>query len=160
MALQFRRVVTGHEKNGHAVVQIDDAAQVIKRNGIEISVIWTTNGLPVNNDGNEDEGKQDIPIIYPGGTVFRILEIKPGNPAMMHRTCSIDYGLVLEGEADMELDDKTMVHFKAGDVFVQRGTIHAWHNNGTVPTTIAFILIDAEPVNAGGKILGTLIPPH
>ena len=53
----------------------------------------------------------------------------------------------------MELDDKTMVHLKKGDVFVQRGTIHAWHNNSTALAIIAFVLIDAKPVSVGGKVL-------
>jgi mannose-6-phosphate isomerase-like protein (cupin superfamily) len=60
-----------------------------------------------------------------------------------HRTRTIDYALVLEGEIDMLLDD-TEVHVKAGDVLVQQGTNHAWVNNGTKPCRIAFILIDAK----------------
>ena len=155
MALKIRRVITGHDKKGHAIVQIDDTAKTSGRYGVETSVIWTTNGFPVNNDDNtKDEGEQqDGPIIYPGGTVFRIIEFNPGCPVMMHRTSSIDYGLVLKGEADVELDDKTMVHLKEGDVFAQRGTIHAWHNNSTAPAIIAFVLIDAKPVSVGNKVL-------
>ncbi len=154
MALKLRRVITGHDNNGHAVVQIDDIAQTNDSiSGVETSVIWSTDTLPVNNDGDKDQAKQDMPIIYQGGTVFRIIEFRPGCPVMMHRTSSIDYGLMLKGEADMELDDKTLVHLKTGDVFVQRGTIHAWHNNEKNPAIIAFILIDAKPVKAGGKVL-------
>src|SRR6185369_13721204 len=64
-----------------------------------------------------------------------------------HRTRSIDYALVLEGEIDMLLDD-TEVHVKAGDVLVQQGTNHAWVNNGEQPCRIAFILIDAKEPSA------------
>jgi gentisate 1,2-dioxygenase len=52
----------------------------------------------------------------------------------------------------MELDDET-VHLKAGDVLVQRGTIHNWVNKGTQPCVIAFTLVAAKPVTAGGKVL-------
>ena len=62
--------------------------------------------------------------------------------ANTHRTRSIDYAIVLDGEIDMLMDD-TEVHMKTGDVLVQQGTNHAWVNNGTRPCRIAFILIDA-----------------
>ena len=56
----------------------------------------------------------------------------------------------MSGEIDMELDGTT-VHLKAGDVLVQRGTIHNWVNKGTAPCVIAFTLVSAKPVTAGGK---------
>jgi mannose-6-phosphate isomerase-like protein (cupin superfamily) len=58
----------------------------------------------------------------------------------------------MSGEFDMELDD-FVVHLKAGDVLVQRGTIHNWVNRGAEPCVVAFVLIDAKPVEAGGKVL-------
>jgi quercetin dioxygenase-like cupin family protein len=61
----------------------------------------------------------------------------------------------MAGEIDMEMDG-AMIHLKAGDVLVQRGTIHNWINNGTAPCTIAFALIDAKPVTAGGKVLNAV----
>src|SRR5262249_167595 len=69
-----------------------------------------------------------------------------------HRTDSIDYATVISGEIDMELDG-TSVHLKAGDLLVQRGTIHNWVNKGTAPCVIAFVLVGAKPVTAGGKVL-------
>jgi quercetin dioxygenase-like cupin family protein len=72
-----------------------------------------------------------------------------------HRTDSIDYAVVLSGEIDMELTD-SVVHLKAGDVLVQRGTIHNWVNRGTQPCVIAFVLIDAKPVEADGKVLNAV----
>ena len=56
---------------------------------------------------------------------------------------------------DMQLDD-TEVHLRAGDVLVQRGTIHNWVNRGTVPCVIAFALVDAKPVTVGGKTLNAV----
>jgi mannose-6-phosphate isomerase-like protein (cupin superfamily) len=60
----------------------------------------------------------------------------------MHTTRTIDYGIVLSGELDLELDEGE-VHLTAGDVIVQRGTRHAWHNRGTVPCKVAFVLISS-----------------
>jgi oxalate decarboxylase/phosphoglucose isomerase-like protein (cupin superfamily) len=55
----------------------------------------------------------------------------------------------------MELDDST-VHLKAGDVMVQRGTIHNWVNRGTQPCVLAVVLVDAKSVEAGGKVLNAV----
>jgi quercetin dioxygenase-like cupin family protein len=69
-----------------------------------------------------------------------------------HRTESIDYAVVISGAIDMDLDG-TVVHLKAGDVLVQRGTIHNWVNRGTVPCIVAFVLVAAKPVERAGKSL-------
>ena len=84
-----------------------------------------------------------------GGSVFRVVEFGPGVAPRNHRTDSIDYAVVMSGEIDMEMDD-TVVHLKAGDVLVQRGTIHNWVNNGTEPCVIAFSLIASTGSTAVG----------
>ena len=154
MALQFRRVVTGHDETGRAVVKIDEIAEnlVSSRPGATVSVVWTTQGFPVDNTGNEDQGRRQTGTTLDNGTVFRLLELAPGSAPRNHRTDSIDYAVVMAGEIDMELDDTT-VHLKAGDVLVQRGTIHNWVNRGTLPCVIAFVLIAAKPVEVGGRVL-------
>ena len=80
MALQFRRVVTGHDVTGRAVVKIDEIAKnlVSARPGATASVVWTTEGFPVDNDGDEDEGRRKTGTTLDNGTVFRILEVAPG----------------------------------------------------------------------------------
>jgi len=154
MALQFRRVVTGHDETGRAAVKIDEVTQnlVSSRPGATASVVWTTQGFPVDNTGDEDQGRRQTGTTLDNGTVFRVLELAPGATPRNHRTDSIDYAVVMAGEIDMELDDTT-VHLKAGDVLVQRGTIHNWVNRGTVPCVIAFVLIAAKPVEVGGRVL-------
>jgi len=154
MALQFRRVVTGHDETGRAVVKIDEISRdlVSSRPGATASVVWTTQGFPVDNTGSEDQGRRPTGTTLDNGTVFRVLELAPGASPRNHRTDSIDYAVVMAGEIDMELDDTT-VHLKAGDVLVQRGTIHNWVNRGTVPCVIAFVLIAAKPVEVGGRVL-------
>src|SRR6201981_4026489 len=154
MALQIRRVVHGHDAPVRAIVKIDETAKnpVSSRPGATSCVVWTTQGFPVNNDTEEDEGLRKTGTTLANGTVFRVLELAPGVSPRNHRTDSIDYAVVMAGEVDMELDDAT-VHLKAGDVLVQRGTIHNWINRGTEPCVIAFVLISAKPVTAGGARL-------
>lgn len=154
MAINIRRVVTGHDENGRAKVLIDEQVKNVfsPRPGAEYSVIWSTDELPADNDGNEDPTGKKIGTTIPGGSVFRVVSFGPGVAPRNHRTDSIDYAVVISGEIDMTLDEET-VHLKAGDVLVQRGTIHNWINNGTEPCVIAFALISAKPVAAGGKTL-------
>ena len=156
MPLTVRRVITGHDASGKAVVAIDEVATHLfqGRAGATGCNVWTTEGFPVNNDGNDDAGqRKGVTTTIPNGTIFRILEFAPGLAPRNHRTDSIDYIVVMAGEIDMELDDTT-VHLKAGDVMVQRGTIHNWINNGKESCILAVILIDAKSVKAeNGKVL-------
>jgi len=157
MAFQVRRVVTGHDANGKAIVKIDEVITNTKtgRPGAQVAGIWTTEGFPVNNDGQDDAALRPVGTTLPGGTVFRVVEFSPGVQARNHRTDSIDYAVILSGEIDMEMDG-SWIHLKGGDVLVQRGTIHNWINKGTAPCVIAFILIDAKSVEAGGKVLNAV----
>lgn len=155
MQFPIRRVVTGHDKNGKAIVLYDEISKTAmsRRPGQTGCVVWTTEGFPIDNDGSNDDGAREVQTGLPNGTIFRINKLDPGVTPRMHRTDTIDYAIVMSGECDMEMDDGLMVHLKAGDVLVQRGTIHNWQNNGTEPCMIAFILIDAKPVEAAGKRL-------
>ena len=152
MAIHVRRVVTGHDENGKAVVKIDDAGQHVRSNRANMTqqLIWTTDDLPVRfSDEGADRGARGIGTTIKNGSVFRVIEFEPGVVPRNHRTDSIDYAVVISGEIDMEMDD-TVVHLKAGDVLVQRGTIHNWVNNGSAPCVIAFVLISAEGDTAVG----------
>ncbi len=155
MALQVRRVVTGHDSSGRAMVQIDEVSQNLRsaRPGATACVIWTSEGFPIDNTGTEDEGRRETGTTHENGTVFRILELQPGNTPRVHRTNSLDYAVIMKGEIDMELETGEITHLKAGDVVVQRGTVHNWINRGTEPCVIAFVLIAAKPVEVGGKVL-------
>jgi quercetin dioxygenase-like cupin family protein len=115
-------------------------------------VVWTTESFPVDNTGDADEGLRKTGTTLNNGTVFRVVEFARGVAPRVHRTDSVDYAVVMSGEIDMELDD-TVVHLKAGDVLVQRGTIHNWVNHGSEPCVIAFVLIVAKQVEVNGKVL-------
>lgn len=157
MALQVRRVITGHDATGKAIVVIDEVCKHVAsgRPGANAANIWTTEGFPANNDGSSDDGLRTVATTLANGTIFRVIEFSPGVERRMHRTDSIDYIVIISGEIDMELDDAT-VHLKAGDVMVQRGTIHNWVNRGTAPCVLAVVLVDAKPVEAGGKTLNAV----
>ena len=155
MTVHVRRVVTGHDGSGRAVVKIDEVAKnvISGRPGASSCVIWTTDAIPADNSGDADASAKKVGTTLPGGTVFRVVEFSPGVSARVHRTDSIDYAVVISGEIDMELEKGDEVHLKAGDVLVQRGTVHNWINRGETPCVIAFSLIDAKPASAGGKTL-------
>jgi quercetin dioxygenase-like cupin family protein len=157
MSLTVRRVVTCHDENGRAIVSIDETSKnvVQGRPGAHAAVIWTSEGFPVDNDGSADTSGRKVGSTVDNGTVFRVVSFGPGVTPRNHRTDSIDYATVISGEIDMELDG-TSVHLKAGDVLVQRGTIHNWVNKGTAPCVIAFVLVAAKPVTAGGKGLNAV----
>ncbi len=177
MVRPVRRVVTGHDSGGKAVIVIDgNAPNVrIRQHGTSSTQLWRTFATPADNTGAEDPALGDVPLSPPpGGSVFRIVEFMPETTIETpvegdtlartlgahqpegqafrhpgsHRTDSIDYAIVMSGEIDLWLDDeKDDVHVKAGDVVIQRGTNHAWVNRGDKPCQIAFILIDALPAD-------------
>jgi len=154
MSFQLRRVVTGHDSGGRAVVLYDEIAKEVttSRPGANACVVWTSQGFPVSNDGASDDAKRKVGTTLENGTVFRVVQFNPGVSPRNHRTDSIDYAVVMSGEIDMDIDG-AVVHLKAGDVLVQRGTIHNWINRGSEPCVIAFTLIAAKPASAGGKTL-------
>ncbi|MGC1464748.1 MAG: cupin domain-containing protein [Pseudolabrys sp.] len=155
MSLKIRRVVTGHDEHGRAKVLLDEQVKnvISKRPGHGASVIWSSRGFPADNDGDVDPSGDSIGTTIENGTVFRVISFGPGVMPRVHRTDSIDYAVVISGEIEMELEAGRSVHVKAGDVLVQRGTIHNWINKGTEPCVIAFTLVSAKPVTVGGKAL-------
>lgn len=175
-----RRVVTGHDAGGGAVVLEDGTPPVVIRSplqpGLAFHEIWNTSDMPMPIAAGFDEPTLKHSGTAPPrrGTVIRIVDLppegpdgpefdkeqartlfsavglaenadrhKPGRHPLMHRTASVDYGIVLSGEIVMLLDD-TEVHLKTGDVVVQRGTNHAWTNRTDRICRMAFILTDGR----------------
>ena len=153
--MKVRRVVTGHDAAGKAVVVIDelDAGQPVLGGQAHFSVVWTNVTSPADNDDATDRSRAPIGLVQKGGSVLRVVDIPPGVRSPLHRTDSLDYGIVLAGEIDLELDDGKITRLDAGDIVVQRGTIHAWINRGATMARMAFVLLDAKPATAGGRIL-------
>jgi len=162
-----RRIVTGH-REGRAVVLFDGAApnqKLRQASGLVSTLLWVTEETPADISRATDRSLREIGVPPPAdGTIFRMVDFPPESAARsreailkemgvsdqggarhaaMHRTRSVDYAIVLEGEIDMLLDDGE-VHLAAGDVLVQQGTNHAWVNRGTRPCRVAFVLVDAK----------------
>jgi quercetin dioxygenase-like cupin family protein len=157
MTLKIRRVVTGHDAQGRALVAIDEVCgNVISRRPNHAScVVWSTREFPADNGDERDGAAREVATTDPNGTVFRIVEYRPGVAPRNHRTESIDYAVVLAGGIDMELEGET-VQLRAGDVLVQRGTVHNWVNRGAEPCVIAFVLVAAKPVERNGRKLNAV----
>ena len=148
-----RRIVTGHDPNGKSVILSDGQPPnelKIAERGVSFFELWNTQASPAPLSSTEAE-PTDGPIELapkPNGTVVRILDFSPGFSQkggirpFMHRTETVDYGIVLEGEIFLLLDDSE-VHLRAGDVVIQRGTDHAWENRSEGLARMAFVLIDA-----------------
>lgn len=149
--IQIRRIVTGHDAEGKAVVWIDGPAANRKSPEPEVTstLMWATDETPADFTANLDAGNRTLGTAPPaGGTRFCVIEFQPGNKRRLHRTDTIDYVICMSGEIDMDLDDTT-VHMRAGDIMVQRGTVHSWVNRGTEPARLAFVLVDGKPKRAG-----------
>jgi hypothetical protein len=172
----IRRVVTGHDAEGNAIILENDDAKQILAIGVPthgVTDLWKTTSMPADNEGYADPctGKLTLPP-PPNGTLFRIVEFPAdrdflpkidkkaafsalGEEAaesltsradvMMHRTASIDYAVVIEGEI-WAVMDKGEARLQRGDVLIQRGTNHGWSNRGDKPALVAFVLVAAEPL--------------
>ena len=152
-----RRIITGHDAKNVAKVMIDDAAPTVRNNkkGSGSTLIWCSDSMPIDmaaGESFEDMGTRVLGTYPPvNGTRFMVMQIEPGQPGVMHRTETVDYIAVLEGEIDMDMDDSS-VTLKAGDCMVQRGTNHSWVNRGTKTCKMAFVLIDAKPLGIGHAV--------
>jgi hypothetical protein len=180
MEAPFRRIVTGHNEQGQAVIQGEGPPPRVQRIGGEhgpvFYEVWNTRATPAPIDRASGEPAEDGIILAPpkNGTRIRVLDIPPeadnfrdmtaeearahfeevgagdassykgegqSRHAFMHRTETVDYGIVLQGEIVLIMDEGETL-CRAGDIIVQRGTNHGWANRSDANCRIAFILID------------------
>jgi mannose-6-phosphate isomerase-like protein (cupin superfamily) len=172
-ASEIHRVVTTLDANNRSTTLVDQVETLtVSKSGNAGATLWITNSAPAGFSFDKDAALKEIGINPPdNGTVFRVVEIAPLDAAteaklpknlmmnivgdhapargvpvshpLMHRTRTVDYAIIMSGEIDMMLDDKT-VHLKAGDVVVQQATNHAWINHGKEPCRIMFVLMDSK----------------
>jgi len=155
--------ITGHNASGLAKVHSSKPGQwqFFEKRNVGFNVIYTTSSFPADLNDDDDITSHtkmmesgNLGLVRPGGTVCRIVDFGPNSDPIMHRTQSLDYGVVLEGDMIMELDDGSKTAMKRGDVAVQRGTIHAWHNaSNTAWARMLFVLQDCKPVLINGEKL-------
>ena len=164
----LKRLVTGHNEAGKAIVHSakDFEWQNLDKDQMAFSVVYTTSSFPpdLNKDvditTSEALVKKGVGLVNPNGTVIRCVDFAPGYRCGMHRTQSLDYGIVLEGSIDMVLDSGDIEHMKRGDVAVQRATQHQWVNTSkTEWARMMFVLQDCKPIEVAGKVVGEELGP-
>lgn len=160
---QLRKLITSHNGEGKAVVHTAEEFpwQPYDGNQMAFSVVYTTSTFPpdLNNDvditTHEALMQKGTGLVNPNGTVIRCVDFAPGYRCGMHRTQSLDYGIVLEGSIDMVLDSGEVHSMKRGDVAVQRATFHQWLNtSNTEWARMMFVLQDCKALEVGGEVVG------
>src|ERR671925_240036 len=147
MSAAPRRIVTGHDASGRSVVLSDaPTPKTLDIGSAAFHEIWITARTPAPIDAEEPE-PTDRPVRTPppdNGVMVRFTEMAPGAESPMHRTETVDVGVVLEGETWLLLDDGSETRVGAGDAVVQRGTMHAWANRSDRPVRMVFAMIDGR----------------
>ncbi|KAJ5220721.1 uncharacterized protein N7469_009608 [Penicillium citrinum] len=172
----LNRFITTHDESGKAIFSSTLPEEMPVQpigDGADFSLAYTSSHFPaeLNNDTDISEYKDYLTsppgITISTGTVCRIVDMRPGALSPMHRTVSLDYGVVLEGEVELVLDSGETRLLKRGDVAVQRGTNHAWRN--VTPDVISdgeripqwarmlYVLSPSNPMNIGGTKLGEVV---
>lgn len=152
----IRRIVTGHDAEARAVFRSDDRfpSEPIAIGGAEFALVWTTATVPADNNDETDGRARDAGLTLNQGSVIRIVDFLPGGTSPMHRTNSIDYGIVLSGEIELELEDGARKIAGPHTIIVQRGTNHMWRNpSPTEYARVAFVLIEAPAYMHEGQPL-------
>jgi quercetin dioxygenase-like cupin family protein len=159
MSAAPRRIVTGHDSSGRSIVVSDaPTPKTLDIGTAAFHEIWITDETPVMIAATEPE-PTDRPVRTPppaGGVMVRFTEMAPGAEAPMHRTETVDVGVVLEGETWLLLDDGSETRVGPGDAVVQRGTNHAWANRSERPVRMMFVLIDGTITDELGASAGPL----
>jgi mannose-6-phosphate isomerase-like protein (cupin superfamily) len=169
---QLHRVVTAVDANNKSTALFNAMVPLkVGGAGEGVATIWLTQKAPADFAWNADRsGDRKSFGPTPDGTQFLIVDFPPVGPEvdklpmdtmmkvvgadvpkrgvaptnpLMHRTRTVDYAIIMQGEIDMMLDTGT-VHLKAGDVVVQQATNHAWLNHGKEPCRIAFVMMDSQ----------------
>lgn len=157
---KIRRIVTGHAADGTAIFTDDTLFEtvVIPSGDAAMSTIWTTLNVPADLNDETDGAKRDAGTTLKGGSVIRIVDMLPNASSPMHRSSSIDYGIILSGEIELELDKGVVKTIGQGAIIVQRGTIHKWRNpSSTDICRIVFVLTEAKPYVFNGQPLEDFI---
>lgn len=183
----LRRIITTHDaKSGRAIFSNSVGEQVSftgfpvppgKPTTSDYALAYNTNTFPVKGLSPptsvtpESKANLDIkqyhsqlsdpsPLNPPNGTSCTIIEVPPGSLVPMHRTATLDYGVIIDGSTELVLDSGEKTILKKGDVFVQRGTAHAWRNITQASDNfgvlrVFFVFQPIEQVQLeGGNLLG------
>ena len=166
---EISRYITTHDPHtGLSIFSPFHAATVPKTtlpNGSAFQLDYTTSSTPVTYTADADISAYNahlashppLPPAHttPNGTVMRHTEMPPGGATPMHRTLTLDYAVVLEGEVELVLDGGEARMLRRGDTVVQRGTMHAWRNCSR--TEWVRMLCVLMPVEEGWMVRGEVM---
>jgi hypothetical protein len=158
-------LITGHDPaTGRSIVQSarPGAWKSLDEQHMAFNVVYSTSSFPASLAADADITTHDnlikggkLGLVNPCGTVCRIVDFAPGYECLMHRTQSLDYGVVLEGSIELVLDSGERRAMGRGDVAVQRMTMHAWKNVSEHEwARMLFVLQNCEDLSVGGNVLG------
>lgn len=156
MSSKIRRVVTGHTTEGTAIFASDESFEtiVIPSGDAAMATIWTTATVPADCNDETDGRLRDAGTTLKGGSVIRVVDMLPNASSPLHRTSSIDYGIVISGKIELEIDNQAFKTIGAGEIIVQRGTIHKWRNpSADEICRIVFVLTEAKAYEVNGVAL-------
>jgi mannose-6-phosphate isomerase-like protein (cupin superfamily) len=160
-----QRIITTHDqKTGQSIFDTSISASVprIPYPGdlATLETHYVAEDFPVDLSGDKDMTTYQRYLAAPpgvyisNGTLVRYLDLNPGASSPMHRTLSLDIGVVIDGSMKVELDSGETKVLKKGDVIVQRATMHAWHNaSDTEPVRMVFFIQPTAPLEVAGQAL-------
>ncbi|KAL6878798.1 hypothetical protein J3F83DRAFT_723955 [Trichoderma novae-zelandiae] len=163
----LRRVITEHDADGKPIINrtLSQHPPHIDPPGLHFHLGYSLDESPavLENDQDlrayRDRLPHNVGLSIRGGTVLRIVDFLPGAQVPMHRTATVDFGVMMEGEVQLIMGSGETTVLKRGDIVVQRGTIHAWKNNSsTEPARGFFVLVDADLPTVNGTKLVEDIP--
>ncbi|KAK3356558.1 cupin domain protein [Lasiosphaeria hispida] len=159
-----KRYVTTHNAEGKAVFSGDlaESLPAYEIPGMSFYEAYTTFEAPVNMNDETDikaiqsnkENEVNISFPKPGAVILRYCDWPPGGSSPLHRHETMDFGIVVRGEMEAIMDSGETRLLKAGDLLVQRNTLHAWRNpSPTQYARVIFVIQGSSPVNIGGKVM-------
>ncbi|KAI4176556.1 MAG: hypothetical protein LQ346_007855 [Caloplaca aetnensis] len=163
-----QRHITAHNSDGLAVFHSSTPGDwTTLTPSMAFNVIYTTSTSPPSLQDADDIAKHEeviasgyLGLVNPNGSVCRMVDFGPStseahSKPLMHRTESLDYGIVIHGEIECLLDSGEKRVMRPGDVAVQRGTMHAWRNTSSTEwARMVFVLMSCGKVKVGDKELG------
>jgi quercetin dioxygenase-like cupin family protein len=161
----LNRYITTHNPQGEAIfsakIEETNKMRLLPDATASFGLAYATKAFPVNiNDDKDIDVYKHYLNEPPGltisnGSVLRFVDIAPGFTSAMHRTVSLDYGVVIEGEVELLLNSGERKSLKRGDVAIQRGTMHAWRNTSSNSwARMMYVLLPCDPLEVGGEKLG------
>lgn len=152
MGFKNRRVVTGLNSEGKSCVIFDSPVDQLPGGNAIPAVVWRTECFPVSNAGSDETAKHFESSMFGDSSLVLLFTPPPSSePPAWHSTNTIDYVVVLSGKISFGLETGT-VELNAGDLIVDRGIVHSWCSVGDEPALMLAVMIQADPVGAGGDL--------